>query len=123
PGPDVCGLPGYRWSADSVCQRRPAKRLVLPARLASDEPASQPQADHSDGDSRSIGRRVGAQAPRHGRCAQDVSVLKGGCVPDMWNTRQLQVLKQEAGFTLVDLMLSTSILLVVSGIVVGATMD
>ena len=78
PGPDVCGLPGYRWSADSICQRRPAQRLVLPARLASDEPASQPQADHSDGDSRSIGRRVGAQAPRHGRCAQDVSVLKGG---------------------------------------------
>jgi prepilin-type N-terminal cleavage/methylation domain-containing protein len=32
-------------------------------------------------------------------------------------------MKQEAGFTLVELMLSTSILLVVSGIVVGATMD
>jgi prepilin-type N-terminal cleavage/methylation domain-containing protein len=41
----------------------------------------------------------------------------------MWNTRQLQVMKQEAGFTLVELMLSTSILLVVSGIVVGATID
>ena len=41
----------------------------------------------------------------------------------MWNTRQLQVMKQEAGFTLVELMVSTSILLVVSGIVVGATMD
>ena len=41
----------------------------------------------------------------------------------MGNTRQLQVMKREAGFTLVELMLSTSILLVVSGIVVGATLD
>jgi prepilin-type N-terminal cleavage/methylation domain-containing protein len=41
----------------------------------------------------------------------------------MGNTRQLQVMKREAGFTLVELMVSTSILLVVSGIVVGATMD